>query len=160
MSSSTAVNDSARRSLTCSPRRRLLATLPILVAAVVSCRADSLVTPGDQDCTVTASCAAPPDAAVIGQAGTSLQDVRGRVLVGFADGSIRARLTPALDGLAEAIDTDRLMQARMRLAEVYDLLDQLEGTAPEGTVHPDAAEFAAVRLSLVPVAGMLGVTVR
>ena len=160
MRSATPASDGARRGLTLSPRHLIPGAIPILLAVLVSCRADSLVAPGDQACTAPGSCEALPDAAVIAQAGTSLQDVRGRVLVGFADGSIRARLTPALEGLAGAIDTDRLMQARMRLAEVYDLLDQLEGTAPEGTVHPDAAEFAAVRLSLVPVAGMLGVTVR
>lgn len=140
-------------------RRCLLGTL--LVLGIAGCRADSLVMPSLVECDGTPTCEVPADdVEVKAQAGTALSDARERMVSGIADGAAGAQLGVALHAVSQELAAERPMQARIRLADAYDLLDRLEGSAPAGTIHPDAPEFAAIRLSLVPIARSLGVAIR
>lgn len=147
-----------RTNLTIHPRplRTLLRPVPVLLLALAACRADSLSAPSEPVC-ATGACPTPPTSdPVTPEARAALSDAHDRILSGISDRATSSRLTPALDALSAHLAAGRLQSARIQLASVYDLLDELERVGGAG-LSPDAPELSAIRLSLVPTARALGV---
>lgn len=136
--------------------RHALTVLPVLLLGLGACRADSILAPGTPECAGSACDTTPVGQPSAPAVRAPIGDASGRILAGVTDAAANRRLGVALQALEADLAADRQGSARLRTAEVYDLLDELERTA-DGALHPDAPELTAIRLSIVPAARALGV---